>query len=61
MEKLIGINEIANYLGVKVETMYAWVHQRKIPYYKIGRLVKFKISEVEKWMNQSRVEVLNFD
>lgn len=53
---LISVNEVAASLGVKLETVYSWVHTRQIPYYKIGRLVKFKAKEIEAWIESKRVE-----
>jgi len=53
--------EIADLLGVEKSTIYAWVHTRQIPYYKIGRLVKFKMEEIEQWIREKRVEVINYD
>ena len=55
MERLLGIKELAEYLGVKVATVYDWVHMREIPYYKVGRLVKFKAVEIERWLEKRRV------
>ena len=56
MEKrFVGIKELAEYLGVKESTIYSWVHQRVIPYYKIGRLPRFDSSEIEEWILKKRV------
>lgn len=59
MEKLLNIEEAAAILGVKVKTVYAWVHAKKIVHYKIGGLLKFKSRELEEWIEKSRVEILN--
>ncbi len=53
---MIGIQQLAAYLGVQVSTVYAWVHSRQIPYYKVGRLVKFRKSEIDQWLEQRKVE-----
>lgn len=55
MERLIGIKEIAEYLGVTVNTMYAWVHCQQIPFYKVGRLVKFKKQDIDRWLEERKV------
>ncbi len=54
-DRFLGISEVAELLGVKQSTLYAWVHLRQIPYYKIGRLVKFKKSEIDGWLQQRKV------
>ncbi len=43
---LITPNEIAERLGVERQTIYLWVRQGRIPYYRLGRLIKFDENEV---------------
>ena len=52
MEDLISINEVSNKLKVKESTLRAWVFQRKIPCVRVGRLVRFRLSEIERWLTQ---------
>ena len=54
-KKYIGVKDLALYLGIKVSTVYSWIHSRKIPYYKVGRLPKFDLGEIEKWMIEQKV------
>jgi len=46
-EKLVDIGTLADHLGVQQSTIYAWTHYKKIPFYKTGKLLRFKISDVE--------------
>jgi excisionase family DNA binding protein len=57
--KTCGIPEAANFLDVSRFTMYAWVHQHKLPYHKVGRLIKFKIEDLERFLKENRVEPIN--
>ena len=59
--KLYSVKELAEYLGLQISTIYAWVHTRQIPYYKIGRLVKFRADEVEQWVKERKIEMVNYD
>jgi excisionase family DNA binding protein len=60
MEKrFIDVEDLAQYFGISPNTVRFWVWQRKIPYHKIGRLVKFDLKEVENWAEKTRIEVLN--
>lgn len=43
---LISAGEIADRLGIQCQTVYLWVRQRRIPFYRVGRLVKFDEAEV---------------
>lgn len=38
---LLTIREAAQYLAVSVSTLYGWVWQRRIPFVKIGRALRF--------------------
>lgn len=51
IDRYITLKETAEYLNVSKETLYLWVKEKKIPAYKLGRFWKFKISEIDKWMN----------
>ena len=58
MEKrFLGIKELSAYLGITTGTVYVWVCHRKIPYIKVGRLVKFDLYKIEKWLEERCVEV----
>jgi excisionase family DNA binding protein len=43
---LISAGEIAERLGIQCQTVYLWVRQRRIPFYRVGRLVRFDELEV---------------
>lgn len=60
MEKrFVGITDLAQYLGLTKGTLYVWVCQRRIPYLKIGKLVKFDIIEIDQWLKDKRVKELS--
>mgnify|MGYP002518538520 FL=1 len=50
MDNWIGIEEAANYLGVTKETIRNWIKKTDIPAHKIGKLWKFKASELDAWV-----------
>ncbi len=52
---LIGVNETSEILGIKVSTLYAWIRKQRIPYVKVGRLVKFDTDDIEKWITTQKV------
>ena len=57
MEKrFIGTKELAEYLGIETETVYAWIQHRKISFTKIGRLVKFDLMDIDAWIKRNRVK-----
>lgn len=50
IEKWSTLKEIQEYLGVGRETILQWIAKRNMPAYKVGRLWKFKVSEVDGWI-----------
>lgn len=53
---LLDTKEAADYLGIKKSTLYEWVIQRKIPYTKVGRLLKFRIEDLDSWLRKRTKE-----
>jgi len=51
-KELMGTEETAEYLGISRNTLYEWIVQRKIPHIKVGRLNKFKRTDIEKWLEK---------
>ena len=54
-------NEVAEYLHMKLNTVYSLAEQKKIPHYKVGRLLRFKRSEIDAWMEGNKKEVVDVD
>ena len=52
---MIGIKELALYLDIKESTVYAWVNQKRLPYIKVGRLVKFDMHDIGMWIQEHKV------
>jgi len=54
-KRFIGIKEFAEYLGITVNTAYSWVYRRRVPYVKVGKLVKFDIYKINEWVDKNSV------
>lgn len=50
LERWLSVEEIAAHLGISKETIYRWVEREKIPAHRVGRLWKFKASQVDSWV-----------
>ena len=54
--KLVDVRQAAHYLGLEVSTLYQWVSQKKIAYYKSVRLVRFDLNDLDIFIEKSKVK-----
>ena len=54
--QLMNIKQVSQMLAVKESTLYDWVEKNKIPYRKMGRLVRFNHDEIVKWLKNLKGE-----
>ena len=51
LEPLMGVEELAEYLGVPVQTIYDWRVSGTAPRaFKFGKRLKFAVSDVQGWL-----------
>ena len=50
----LTIDELCALLKLKKHYIYDLTHRRKIPYYKIGRHLRFKLDEIEHWLKSKK-------
>ncbi len=50
MEKLLTVPQLCDHLQVSKSLVYKWVHYDFVPYVKIGNIVRFKESELNRWL-----------
>lgn len=56
MEKLLGIEELSEMLGITKATIYSWTSKNKIPYVKLSKkLLKFREEEIIAWIAQRSI------
>lgn len=56
MVRLLTPEELAEYLGISVHTIYQMTSKRRIPYIKVGRLIRFSESEIQQWLDINKLE-----
>lgn len=49
-ERWLSLDEISKHIGVSKDTIRAWIKKGTIPYHKIGRQYKFRLTEVNAWI-----------
>ncbi|MCZ8129893.1 MAG: helix-turn-helix domain-containing protein [Steroidobacteraceae bacterium] len=55
-EPWASVDDVAKHLGVAKDSVYRWIENRSLPAHKIGRLWKFKLSEVDEWVRAGGAE-----
>jgi len=50
--EIMTLEEVANYLRLKPQTIYTWAQQKKIPAAKLGKEWRFKRSMIDAWFAQ---------
>ena len=50
MDGLWDIGKLSQYLGIKKSTLYAMIERKEIPFYRIGRLARFRPAEIDEWL-----------
>ena len=49
-EAWVSVEIVADHLGVAKESVYRWIERRELPAHRVGRLWKFKLSEIDDWV-----------
>ena len=49
-ERWVRVEDVAKHLGVNRDSVYRWIEKVGLPAHRVGRLFRFKISEVDEWV-----------
>jgi len=49
-EPWVSVEEVSHHLGVAKDSVYRWIETKGLPAHRIGKLWKFKLSEVDDWV-----------
>lgn len=52
----LSVDGLAQYLGISKETIYRWLDKKKVPAHRVGKLWKFKASEVDAWVKSGAAQ-----
>ncbi len=53
-EPWVSLEEIAQHLAVSQDTVHRWIRKRGLPAHQVGRIWRFKISEVDEWVRAGK-------
>ena len=53
-ERWVSVDDVAAHLGVAKDSIYRWIEERGLPAHRVGRLFRFKLSEVDEWVRTGK-------
>jgi len=54
-KQYLSAKEVSRYMGISIHTVYLWIQLKKIPYYKIGKVVRFNLQEIDQWLKARQI------
>ncbi len=51
-EHWVSVEDVAAHLAVNKDSIYRWIEKKGFPSHRVGRLLRFKLSEVDEWVRQ---------
>jgi excisionase family DNA binding protein len=61
LPKLFDITRLADHLGVTPRHVRRLIAERRIPYLKVGRLIRFDPDEIAEWLDSARTKAAAHD
>jgi excisionase family DNA binding protein len=55
LETYLTIEGLAGYLQLAEQTIRRWVLNREVPYHKNKKVIRFRLSEIEKWVDNGGI------
>ena len=52
-EKWVNIEDVAEHLSMREDTVRTWVREGKLPCIKVGKRYKFKLSEIDEYLRNA--------
>jgi len=57
VDRLLTVQDISGLLGVKKSYIYHLTYQRKIPHLKIHGHLRFRKSDIDRWLRSQEVQI----
>lgn len=51
-ERWVIVEDVAAHLGVNKDSINRWINKKGFYVYQVGRLFRFKLSEVDEWVRE---------
>ena len=50
-QTMLSVPQAAEYLSISPKTMWTWLAERRLPSYRLGRSVRLKVSDLDKFID----------
>jgi len=58
MNKLLSFNDVKEYFNISQPTLYRLMNRGKIPFHKVGNSIRFRPEDVEKYLEENRINIM---
>jgi len=58
-KEVLDVQEMADYLGVEASWIYKQVQYKAIPHTKVGKYLRFRLKEMDKWLGELSVPAVS--
>ena len=59
MERYLSVPEAATYLNTSERFIRRLIAERRVAFHKVGKHVRFRLSDLDDWLGRNRVEAFN--
>lgn len=59
IENWVNPDDVATHLSVSKDTVRNWTKEGRLPAYKAGKMYKYKLSEVDQWLRDGKLDQEN--
>ena len=56
-EPWVSLEQVADHLTVSKDTIRNWIKEGLLPAYRVGKMYKFKLSEVDQWVREGGLDL----
>jgi len=60
-KEYLTIDDLAQYLNMRRSTVYSWVENKQIPFFRFGRLLRFRREEIDAWTESHREKTIDLN
>jgi len=53
-ERWVNVDDVSAHLSVTRDTIYRWMERKGLPAHRLGRVWRFKLSEIDEWVKSGK-------